>query len=190
MQKLSVEDVEPRSHDRDLDRRGLSDQLGTTDVAINHYRLDPGARIAGLHMHTDQEEVFVVVEGTATFETLDGRIDVDDGEAIRFAPGEYQSATNDSDDDVRLLALGAPRGTTDWRVPLACPECGHDNTRPTVIDDEHVLVCPDCKATLDTSCSACGSDDKTVILGDDGETPVDFCQDCGAESPARYLSGW
>ena len=185
MEKVTVADTESRSYGNDMDRRGLSDPLGTTDVAINHYRLGSGERLAGLHTHMDQEEVFIVVEGEATFETLNGKVSVSSGEVIRFAPGEYQSATNDSDDDILLYALGAPRGTEDWRVPLSCPECGHDNMRPEVTDGEHTLVCPDCDAELETNCPECGTDNRLVVLGDDGETPIDFCPDCGAESAVR-----
>lgn len=185
MQKRSIEAVEARSV-RGVERRGLSDPLETTDVAINHYQLAPGGRLAGLHMHVDQEEVFIVVEGTATFETLAaGRIAVEAGEAIRFGPGEYQSATNVSNEEVALYALGAPKGTEDWRVPIACPECGHDNMRPVLADETPVLACPDCAVESAVACSECGSESKRVILGQDEETPLDVCLDCGAESKAR-----
>ena len=185
MKRVSVDDFELDRSGGDVDKRELSTPLGTTDVAINHYHLGSDERIAGLHTHVDQEEVFIVVEGVATFETLNGRVSVNSGEAIRFAPGEYQSATNDSDGGVEVIALGAPKGTEDWRVPLTCAECGYDNTRPTVVGDEHVLVCPDCGSTFETDCAECGNNDKFVKLADDGETVLDFCPNCGTESLAR-----
>lgn len=186
MERIAVDRIEPGSIG-DADRRNLSDLLNTSDVAINHYVIEPGQRLAGLHTHTDQEEVFVVLDGEATFETLDGRVPVEAGEAIRFSPGEFQSGTNNSDGEVVILALGAPKGTEDWRVPVACPECGHDDMRPTIDDDGEtpLLVCPDCGVELEVACSECGSDEKRVILGDDGSTPIDVCLDCGAESVAR-----
>ena len=140
--------------------------------------------------------MFLIVEGGATFETYSprgrteparssGEITVGENEAIRFAPGEFQSGKNDSDGEVVILALGAPKGTEDWRIPVTCPECGHDDTRPTVADGgTPVLACPDCGAESMVECSECGSDDKRVIPGDDGK-PVDVCLDCGAESVAR-----
>ncbi|MDG5777195.1 hypothetical protein VB779_14860 [Haloarculaceae archaeon H-GB11] len=86
--------------------------------------------------------MFVVLDGTATFETASERIAVDAGEAIRFAPGEYQSGWNAADIELVLVALGAPRDDGGVRVPRACPCCGHEGMRPEVRDGEELLVCP------------------------------------------------
>ena len=151
MEKVSVDDVEPRSSGGDIDRRGLSDPLDTDDVAISRYRLQPGERFSSaLHTHMDQEEVFVVLEGEATFETLDGETSVAAGEAIRFAPGEYQSGKNDGKDVLVAFAMGAPRHSRDVRVPRECPECGHENMQAVPGDDGMNLVCPECEAELAT----------------------------------------
>ncbi|MFB6228489.1 MAG: cupin domain-containing protein [Halobacteriales archaeon] len=151
MEKISIDEIEPSAFGSDIDRRGLSDPLGTTDVALNRYRLDPGERFSGgMHAHMDQEEVFVIVEGKATFETMDGEVTVGEGEAIRFAPGEFQSGKNDSDEDVVAFAMGAPRDSEDVRVPQDCPECGHDNMRAIPGDDGFDLQCPECGAELES----------------------------------------
>ena len=150
MEKVSIDDVEASAFGSDIDRRGLSDPLGTTDMALNRYRLDPGERFSGgIHAHMDQEEVFVIVEGEATFETMDGEVTVDEGEVIRFAPGEFQSGKNDSDGEVVAFAMGAPRDSEDVRVPQACPECGNDNMRAIPADDGFDLQCPECGEELD-----------------------------------------
>lgn len=50
--------------------RHLTKPLGTTDLAINYYELEPGDSFAfAYHNHEVQEEVFYVHDGTATFET-------------------------------------------------------------------------------------------------------------------------
>jgi uncharacterized cupin superfamily protein len=150
MEKVSIGDVEANAFGSDIDRRGLSDPLGTTDFAINRYRLDPGERFSGgMHAHMDQEEVFVIVEGEATFETMDGEVTVGEAEVIRFAPGEFQSGKNDSDGEVVAFAMGAPRDSEDVRLPQNCPECGHDNVRAIPGDDGFDLECPDCGAEVD-----------------------------------------
>ena len=150
MEKVSIDDVEASAFGSDIDRRGLSDPLGTTDMALNRYRLDPGERFSGgLHAHMDQEEVFVIIEGEATFETMDGEVTVDEGEVIRFAPGEFQSGKNDSDGEVVAFAMGAPRDSEDVRVPQDCPECGNDNMRAIPADDGFDLQCPECGEELD-----------------------------------------
>lgn len=149
MERVSVDDVEPDAMG-DADRRGLSDPLGTTGVAINRYRLAPGERFSGgLHAHMDQEEVFVVVEGEATFERLgDDDATVGAGEAVRFAPGEFQSGYNDGDDPVVAFAMGAPRNSEDVRVPRECAECGNDDMRavPAPDGDGFAFECPECGA--------------------------------------------
>ena len=190
MERISVDSVEPRSFGGGVERRGLTRALDANDVAINHYRVPPGDRLAGLHAHLDQAEVFVVVEGEPTFETLadpggTGRtVDVAAGEAVRFPPGEFQSGVNNSDREAVLYALGAPPHSEDVRVPLTCAECGNDDLQLSFGGDGPDLVCPDCGAETDPACAECGSDRKRIQLADDGETPVDVCLDCGAESAA------
>jgi len=148
MERVSIDEVEPNAFGSDADRRGLSDPLGATDVAVNHYRLDPGERFSGgLHAHMDQEEIFVVIEGEATFETPDELVRVSAGEAVRFAPGEFQSGKNNGDETV--VALGAPRDSEDVRIPQECPECGHDNVRAIPADDGFDLRCPECETEVD-----------------------------------------
>jgi len=110
----------------DADRASLSEELGTAAVAINRYRLRPGEGLpGGLHTHLDQEEVFVVLDGTVRFETLAEPAVVDAGEAVRFAPGEYQTGANDGDSTAVVLAIGAPNGSDELWVPLDCPGCDH-----------------------------------------------------------------
>lgn len=158
MRKTTVDDVDPASlGSDDLDRRGLSDPLGTSDLALNYYALDPGEAFSGgLHAHLDQEEVFYVVEGTATFETRpeatadSETITVGPDEAVRFAPGEFQQGRNESDERVVALALGAPKGSTEGRVPQACPACGESDVLAVVVaDGEMGLECPECGEAFD-----------------------------------------
>jgi uncharacterized cupin superfamily protein len=166
----------------DADRQSLSDALGTTDVAINRYRLPPGEGLpSGLHAHPDQEEVFLVLEGTVTFETLSDPVVVDAGGAVRFAPGEYQTGANDAASPAVVLALGAPKGTEAVRVPLDCPDCGHRGLS-LAWDGEVLLACSECGGEHRTrGCPACERAEMEVASGEnEGETVV-VCPDCGAE---------
>jgi mannose-6-phosphate isomerase-like protein (cupin superfamily) len=156
MEHVSVDDVEPQSMGGDVDRRGLADPLGATDVAINRYVLEPGEGFSGgLHAHLDQEELFYVVEGTATFEHRSEpageseTITVEAGEAVRFAPGDYQQGRNESDEQVVALALGAPKETTEGRVAQPCPDCDSDALALEPADEGFLLVCPDCGTELE-----------------------------------------
>lgn len=147
MEHVAIDNVDAGALGQDIDRRGLTEPLGTSDLAINHYRLDPGERLSGgMHAHMDQEEVFVVLSGKVTFETADGDVTVGADEAIRFAPGDFQSGVNQGDDELRVLALGGPRDSEDVRVPQECPECDHENVRAVPADDGFDFVCPECGA--------------------------------------------
>lgn len=156
MQQVDIDDVEPTSFGDDLDRRGLTEPLGTSDLAINRYALEPGEAFSGgLHTHLHQEEVFYIVEGTATFETKPDptaeseTVEVGAGEAIRFAPGEYQQGRNESDKRVVALALGGPKESTDVRIPLPCRECESETLAVVFSDDGMAYECPDCGTMAD-----------------------------------------
>ena len=155
MQRIDIDDVESGSMG-DADRRGLSDALETDDMSINHYALEPGEAFSGgLHTHLDQEEIFYIVSGTATFETKpepdaeSETVEVGAGEAIRFPAGEYQQGRNESDDDVVALALGAPRDSTEVRIPQPCRECGNDVLAVGFDESGMSLECPDCGTTVE-----------------------------------------
>ena len=152
MEHVTVENVD--SHE-EMDRRGLSEPLGTSDVAINHYHLTPGEGFSGgLHTHLDQEEVFYVISGTATFDVADNPLDdpdsveVEAGEVVRFAPGEYQTGQNEGDEAVEALAFGAPKESTDVRVPGPCPACENDALALTFEGGEMGTECPECGTEL------------------------------------------
>jgi mannose-6-phosphate isomerase-like protein (cupin superfamily) len=181
MERIAIDDLEPGTSDVGAEARGISTALGATDVTINHYTVAPGERISGLHAHGDQEEIFLVDGGVATIETLDGKFEVESGAAVRFGVGESQSVTNGGPQELAVLAIGAPPESEEVRIPLACPDCGHEFRRPVLLEGGPGLVCPDCGAAEAAECLECGSVELHAALGDDGD-PVSVCGDCGATS--------
>ncbi|NUC74465.1 cupin domain-containing protein [Haloterrigena sp. SYSU A558-1] len=165
MRHLAIDDVDSDPYDEELhtDRRALADPLGTDHLAITRYVLEPGERFSGsVHAHADQEEVFLVLEGEATFELRAddgderGEVTVAEDEAVRFAPGEFQSGYNAGTERVVAIALGAPRESDDVRIAripvledrdVACPGCECDHMRISRTDGVD-FECPDCDATL------------------------------------------
>ena len=131
-------------------KRSLSKALGATDVSLNHYVLEPGESFAfGYHKHEGQEEIFYVVEGEATFETEEGDVPVEAGEAVRFAPGEWQQGRNDGDEQVVALAIGAPQESGETTILRECEDCGErteQEIQPTESKDALVTLCLDCGA--------------------------------------------
>jgi uncharacterized cupin superfamily protein len=146
MERTPVDAATPRKSTASV-ARVVSDDLGIEGFVWNYYELAPGESFStGYHTHLDQEEVFYVSRGRATFRTAAGPVTVDPGEAIRFGPGEYQHGFNDTDETVVAFAFGAPKAGSETRV--ACPACG-ERVAPDITwtDDREVRV---------FHCSACG----------------------------------
>ncbi|QLD86025.1 cupin domain-containing protein [Natronomonas halophila] len=182
MNRVTVDACDVASY-AGIERRNLGEAVETDAVALNHYAVDPGERIAGLHTHLDQEEVFVVLSGSAVFETLDGKRAVTEDEAIRFAPGEFQSCTNRADERLVVLAVGAPAGTDELRVPVGCHACEADAMALEFAAGEERLVCPECDAERVPECPECGGGELRAELVEG--RPASVCQSCGAADPAR-----
>jgi len=161
MERVDLEDVHQAALSGDPDRRAVDDALGATDVALKYYALDPGEAFSGgFHTHTDQEELFVVLEGEATWDTEDGEatLTVAAGEAVRFAPGEFQHGYASEDGDgVRALAIGAPPGMEGTVTRFRCPACGEET-------DHDVDLDADSRQTT-TTCQACGNELVTDLAG-------------------------
>jgi len=149
MERVSIDGPDRRMGPA-ADKRALSGPLGTTELAINYYELAPGDSFGfGYHRHPNQEEVFYVMEGTATFETEDGDVAVGAGEAVRFGPGEWQLGRNAGEERVVALALGAPKDTGETEMLRECADCGGrtENTIEMAEDRESLVTrCTDCGA--------------------------------------------
>jgi uncharacterized cupin superfamily protein len=194
--KRATVDPDGAASEGGVDRIDLGSELGAGELAAVRYRLAPGEGFpSGLHAHDDQEEVFVILGGTTVFEYLPptdawagespiGReITVESGEAVRFAPGDFQTGRNpkNAEEDVVALALGAPRDTSDVRLPATCPECDAPTLRLGTDGDTFTFDCPDCEASFEPApCHDCGSFDLGMRLDADGH-PVSRCTDCESE---------
>lgn len=147
METIRIDDIDRRVGPASV-KRPLTDAINAAHVALNYYELAPGESFAyGYHSHDSQEELFVIQQGQVIFETEDGDIIVEEGEVIRFAPGEYQQGVNTGEERVIALAIGAPQATGETEILRECKECG-DRTPHTVerVDDGHASLarCLDC----------------------------------------------
>lgn len=149
MERAQIDDIDSWMGPADV-KRPLGEVLGTTDVAINYYELTPGESFSfGYHRHADQEEVFHIQSGTVTFETEDGDVVVEDGEAIRFASGEWQRGTNKGDERVVALALGAPADSGETEIRSECPTCEERTSQHIEMTDDRdalVTLCEECES--------------------------------------------
>lgn len=152
MERVRIEDVDNSVQPAAV-MRPLTELLGATDLAINYYELEPGDSFAfAYHNHEVQEEVFYIQTGTATFETEDGPVEVQEGEVIRFDRGEFQRGWNRGTEPVIALALGAPLEYGEQVKVRECEACG-DRTRNRLErsvedggEEEVVARCEECDA--------------------------------------------
>ena len=86
----------------------LSDRM--RHMRANIWRLPPGTR-GRRHAERVQEEIFVVLEGTATMALGDPpqRVELTAGSAVIVEPGTTLQQRNESRRDAVILAIGAPR---------------------------------------------------------------------------------
>ncbi|WP_137286346.1 cupin domain-containing protein [Halorussus salinisoli] len=156
MEKVAIEEVDNERNPMKVHsvRKPVSRALDTDHFAMNYFELEAGESFSGgLHRHDDQEEVFYVESGTATFEVgLDREeVAVESGELIRFPPGEFQKGYNDGEETVEGWALGAPGAMHDWdelQSRAYCPECEDERTQDVgFVEGNFELTCTECGTT-------------------------------------------
>ena len=83
----------------------LRRDLGVTSFGINEIVFQPGQR-GRIHRHREQEEVYLVLEGTLTL-VIEGEEEVlEKGELIRVAPELRRQVVNRGPERLMLIALG------------------------------------------------------------------------------------
>ena len=160
MERVTLNDVPAAALSTGHGRYALDEALGATDLAVKYYDLAPGDVFSGgYHTHESQEEVFIVLEGEATWDTEDGEASMTlaAGEAVRFAPGEFQHGYVEEtrEEGVRALALGAPPGMDETVSKFTCPACGDAAEHDVDLDAE--------RRVTTTTCRNCGSETRTEL---------------------------
>ena len=103
-----VEDQAPKfGYAPHLESRFARRALGLERSGISHFKLAPGFRIPFGHHHTDQEEVYVVVAGSARIKLGDEVVELAAWDAVRVAP-ELTRGIEGGPDGAEILAFGAP----------------------------------------------------------------------------------
>ena len=94
--------LDPETGERFLPLRR---QLGVSSFGMNQIVLQPGQR-GRIHRHKDQEEVYLVLEGTLTLLLEGERTELAVGEVIRVAPSVRRQLVNRGPGRVVVVALG------------------------------------------------------------------------------------
>jgi uncharacterized cupin superfamily protein len=150
MEKVAIDELDNWMGPADV-KRPVGKALGTEHMGLRVYELEPGESTAfGYHAHADQEELFYVLEGTLSFETEEGDVEVGEGEAVYFEPGEFQRSYNAGEDRVKTLAVGAPADSGELTLLRECDSCGGRT-------DQEIERSEDGEALV-TVCVECGSE--------------------------------
>jgi mannose-6-phosphate isomerase-like protein (cupin superfamily) len=85
--------------------RWYSDALGTEQVSFSWRSMPAGTGGRGSygHRHPGQEEIYFVLEGTATFKVGDDVFEAAPKTAIRMTGHAFYSVHNDTDGDIELM---------------------------------------------------------------------------------------
>ncbi len=83
--------------------------LGVSSFGINVIVLEPGQRNR-VHRHRQQEEVYIVLDGTLTLMVEGEPYEFTVGDVVRVAPEVRRQLVNRARSDLRLLALGGDAG--------------------------------------------------------------------------------
>jgi uncharacterized cupin superfamily protein len=108
----------------------LRRDLGVTSFGLNEIVFQPGQR-GRIHRHREQEEVYLVLEGTLTLVIEGSEQVLEKGELIRVAPELRRQVVNKGPDRLMLIALGGS-SEHEGRDGLAYPDwdAGDDEARP------------------------------------------------------------
>ncbi len=83
--------------------------LGVTCLGINQMILRPGER-GRIHVHAQQEEIYLVLRGTMTVEVPGESHDLGEGEMMRIGPEVRRRVLNRGPGTCSVLALGGAGG--------------------------------------------------------------------------------
>lgn len=107
--KISLEDAPDVLGDYPGEMRMLTYSMDAEQAAISWRRMPPdtGGRGSYGHSHKEQEELYLVMEGTLTFKIGDDEFEAPAGTAVRIPPASVRSVHNDTDSDVILIMAAA-----------------------------------------------------------------------------------
>ena len=81
----------------------LARTLGSDQLGVSVWEIDPGESNMPYHAHHANEELLVVLTGTPTLRAADAERELQPGDSVLFRRGEAHQLTNRSDEPVRFL---------------------------------------------------------------------------------------
>jgi mannose-6-phosphate isomerase-like protein (cupin superfamily) len=103
-----VEDQAPKFGMDDLEFRTAREPLELSNSAVSYMRLSPNYRLPFGHTHNTQEELYVLVDGTARLKLGDEVIDLKPFDAVRIPKDTMRNLEGGPQGAVVIL-FGAPK---------------------------------------------------------------------------------
>ena len=93
--------------------RRLAPAAGIEDFGASYVRLEPGAWSSQRHWHEGEDELLVVIRGSAVLIDEQGRTDLKPGDCCAFPKGDANGhhLVNESDAECIFVAIGRPTRT-------------------------------------------------------------------------------
>jgi quercetin dioxygenase-like cupin family protein len=112
---LEVDDQAPAFGIEGLEARFARRALGAERTGATHFRYQPGARTPFGHRHGEQEEIYVLVSGSARLKLDDEIVELKPLDAVRV-PGDVVRAFEAGPDGADILAFGEAAGQDDTEM--------------------------------------------------------------------------
>ena len=105
--KSDVEDMAPKFGMEGMESRFARTNLELENSGLSYFRVDPGRRVPFGHTHSEQEEVYVVLSGSARVAVDDEVVELSEMDAIRIPRGAVHGMEA-GPEGTEILAFGAP----------------------------------------------------------------------------------
>jgi mannose-6-phosphate isomerase-like protein (cupin superfamily) len=92
----------------DMELRMAKDPLECANAGISYLKLGPGYRAPFGHTHKTQEEIYILISGSARVKLNDDVIDMKPFTAVRIAQ-ETMRSYEGGPDGAEIIAIGAPK---------------------------------------------------------------------------------
>jgi mannose-6-phosphate isomerase-like protein (cupin superfamily) len=103
-----VEDMAPKfGLSPGLESRFARAPLGLEKSGISYFRVAPGFRAPFGHTHSEQEEIYLLVSGSASVKLDDDVVELSEWDAVRIPPGTMRGFEG-GPEGAELIAFGAP----------------------------------------------------------------------------------
>jgi len=106
--RTDVEDMAPKFDMGDgIEAHFARKPLNLEKSGLSYFNLGPGYRLGFGHIHSDQEEIYLVISGAARIKLDDKEVELGPLDAVRIPPGTMRSMGG-GPDGAELIAFGAP----------------------------------------------------------------------------------